>query len=968
VGNGTPSSERAAEKTGESKATVSKTGDDQHRAELTKRTIVIGAVLAAVTIGFCVLMYLQTRTWQMLAGAGGAALAMLCLVLARRFVARGESNTAGYCILTALLIAYGVGELVWTGLRPWYALGALLLIALAGRVIWPRRWQLWLGAAGAYGAFAFLVSKFDPLPRYDVTHLPALRIFVLTITASLALVLLLHVVRGIHVVSIRSRLFLAFVLMVLLPGIAFSTVSTVVGFRSGRQQVIDQLESVATIKEAELNTWVSDVQTDLATVVIGDETIGHLREILAPSPDPMDYQVAYDRLHQDFGQMVEQSKRLDELFLMDLHRHVVLSTDPGHEGRSGGPGSNVYFREGLKGEYMHPPSYTLSVGGIAVIAVRPILDEQGEVLGVLAGRASPAWLNEIMLERTGLGETGETYLVTRSHVMLTEPRFREERWSHMYYVFSKGAGAALEKHGNGSGSYESYQRVPVLGVYHWLPELEVALLAEQAESEAMRAVYTTLGINLGVAVVALLIAGVVALFLARNIAGPLANLVETAERVAGGELEHTAEVQRDDEIGALARAFNTMTARLRELIDSLEQRVRERTQTLQRRALQLETSTRVSREITSILDIDDLLNQVVDLIKEAFGYYYVGIFLVDRQTNTLAFAAGTGEAGQRLKSQGMQMEIGGGSLNGEVAQTSRAMMVNDVLEDGRYLADERLADTRAELVIPLRIGERVLGTLDVQSTEVNAFGEEDVRILQSLGDQVAVAIENARLYDRSQALAVLEERNRLARELHDSVTQSLYSLVLFAGAGQEMVEGGRLEPVKGHLSRIEQTAQQALKEMRLLVHELRPPVLEEEGLLGALQQRLDAVERRAGVKVRLLVEGTVELPAPVEEGLYRIAQEALNNALKHAAATLVTVGIRVNREQVELEVADNGVGFDLDAVSHMGGVGLASMRERAAGLGGLLVIVSEPGEGTRVRVSVGVRTRAGSRDLLEVSP
>jgi nitrate/nitrite-specific signal transduction histidine kinase len=331
----------------------------------------------------------------------------------------------------------------------------------------------------------------------------------------------------------------------------------------------------------------------------------------------------------------------------------------------------------------------------------------------------------------------------------------------------------------------------------------------------------------------------------------------------------------------------------------------------------------------------------VDLIKEAFGYYYVGIFLVDRQTNTLAFAAGTGEAGQRLKSQGMQMEIGGGSLNGEVAQTSRAMMVNDVLEDGRYLADECLADTRAELVIPLRIGERVLGTLDVQSAEVNAFGEEDVRILQSLGDQVAVAIE---------------------------VTQSLYSLVLFAGAGQELVEGGRLEPVKGHLSRIEQTAQQALKEMRLLVHELRPPVLEEEGLLGALQQRLDAVERRAGVKVRLLVEGTVELPAPVEEGLYRIAQEALNNALKHAAATSVTVGIRVNREQVELEVADNGVGFDLDAVSHMGGVGIASMRERAAGLGGVLVIVSEPGEGTKVRVSVGVRTRAGSRDLLEVSP
>ncbi|NIQ80052.1 MAG: GAF domain-containing protein, partial [Anaerolineae bacterium] len=117
-----------------------------------------------------------------------------------------------------------------------------------------------------------------------------------------------------------------------------------------------------------------------------------------------------------------------------------------------------------------------------------------------------------------------------------------------------------------------------------------------------------------------------------------------------------------------------------------------------------------------------------------------------------------------------------------------AAMVNDVSQDPRYVADERLADTRSELVIPLRIGERVLGTLDVQSAQMNAFSEEDVRIMQSMGDQVAVAIENARLYDRSRTLAVLEERNRLAHELHDSVTQSLYSLVLFAGAGQEVVE------------------------------------------------------------------------------------------------------------------------------------------------------------------------------------
>jgi len=294
-------------------------------------------------------------------------------------------------------------------------------------------------------------------------------------------------------------------------------------------------------------------------------------------------------------------------------------------------------------------------------------------------------------------------------------------------------------------------------------------------------------------------------------------------------------------------------------------------------------------------------------------------------------------------------------------------MVNDVSQDPRYVADERLADTRSELVIPLRIGGRVLGTLDVQSAQMNAFSEEDVRIMQSMGDQVAVAIENARLYDRSRTLAVLEERNRLAHELHDSVTQSLYSLVLFAGAGQEIVEAGLLEPVKQYLQRIEETAQQALKEMRLLVYELRPPTLEEEGLLGALRQRLKAVEERAGIDARLLVEGDVDLPAPLQERLYRIAQEALNNALKHSAGTSVAVRIHVNDERLELEVVDDGVGFDVDAVSDTGGLGLAMMRERAAELGGLVLISSAPGEGTTVKITVDKRPRGRSGDLSRVS-
>jgi signal transduction histidine kinase len=142
--------------------------------------------------------------------------------------------------------------------------------------------------------------------------------------------------------------------------------------------------------------------------------------------------------------------------------------------------------------------------------------------------------------------------------------------------------------------------------------------------------------------------------------------------------------------------------------------------------------------------------------------------------------------------------------------------------------------------------------------------------------------------------------------------------------------------------------------MRLLVYQLRPLVLKREGLVGALQERLDAVEKRAGVDARLLVEGPVALPAFVEDELYRIAQEALTNALKHAAPTVVTVIIRAEDNRVSLVVQDNGRGFDLQSAASEGGMGLVSIRERTEKLGGSFSLVSQLGEGTTVRVDLEV--------------
>jgi signal transduction histidine kinase len=232
------------------------------------------------------------------------------------------------------------------------------------------------------------------------------------------------------------------------------------------------------------------------------------------------------------------------------------------------------------------------------------------------------------------------------------------------------------------------------------------------------------------------------------------------------------------------------------------------------------------------------------------------------------------------------------------------------------------------------------------------FRSDEVTLLASIADQVGVAVENARLYQQAEQLAVLEERERLAHDLHDSVTQSLYSLTLLAEAARRLIPTGELERATDYMTRLGETAQEALKEIRLLVYKLRPPALEREGLVGAIQQRLGVVERRAGVKAHLIASDTIKLSSPMEDGLYRITQEALNNSLKHAKASSVTVRIHSDNQYVELEVEDNGSGFDPDALTYQEGMGLASMRERAKRLGGTFHLFSSPGQGTKVSVSV----------------
>jgi signal transduction histidine kinase len=281
-----------------------------------------------------------------------------------------------------------------------------------------------------------------------------------------------------------------------------------------------------------------------------------------------------------------------------------------------------------------------------------------------------------------------------------------------------------------------------------------------------------------------------------------------------------------------------------------------------------------------------------------------------------------------------------------------------VIASGKPLyvpVDAALGYSEPGALLPLLVRGQAVGVLVIIGPQGSAFSEGYLALFESIADQLGVAVENARLYERVEQAAIAAERSRLARDLHDSVTQSLYSMTLFAEAARRLIASKDQESVEEYLSQLCETSQQALKEMRLLVYELRPSTLEEEGLVGVLRQRLDTVEKRAGVEAQLSAEGQLDLPKKIEEGLYRIAQEALNNSLKHAAATAVTVRLQIEGNLLTMEITDDGRGFEVDAAADTGGIGLSSMQERAEKLNGDLRIVSTPGKGTKVQVRVKVR-------------
>ncbi|GAC1374281.1 MAG: hypothetical protein NVS2B12_18760 [Ktedonobacteraceae bacterium] len=404
--------------------------------------------------------------------------------------------------------------------------------------------------------------------------------------------------------------------------------------------------------------------------------------------------------------------------------------------------------------------------------------------------------------------------------------------------------------------------------------------------------------------------------------------------------------------------------------DITEQKLAEEMQA--RRAQHASFRVDVSMALAERATLPAILQRCTQAMVHHLNAAFARIWTLTPGTTTLILRA---SAGKYTHLDGSHARVLLGTLKiGRIAQSRRPYLTNDVLNDPQ-ISDQDWARQEGMISFagyPLLVEDQVVGvmamfsqeplmedTLEALDTVANAvaqgigrkWAEEHLeeRVAERTRELSLLLQENARLYGQAQELAVLQERQRLARELHDSVSQALYGVVLGTRTARVLLQRD-LKQLATLLDNIHAQAELGLTEMRTLIFELRPESLENEGLVSALKKHAITVQARYGLNIELDLSEEPSLPFLVQEALYRIAQEALHNIVKHAQATTATVSLcpSTDSASITLEVSDNGIGFD-PTQSFPGHLGMQSMRERLARLGGMLEISSTPGHGTRIQ-------------------
>lgn len=479
--------------------------------------------------------------------------------------------------------------------------------------------------------------------------------------------------------------------------------------------------------------------------------------------------------------------------------------------------------------------------------------------------------------------------------------------------------------------------------YIWSLDTEVErwiVLKEQSWAEVMRPSLPYQRLLLGLLALGVVVPVMVTAYGVRHIINPIQKLIQATELVTAGQFKHHIEVKTGDEIETLADQFNLMSAELEDSYSSLEKKVADRTR-------QLAILNSIISVASHSLNIQEILEDALNTTVEQIGF-----------DSGVAFKLESYPAAPRLVAHlGFDPDTAVELVNGYAAdgigtpptypEEASAFGIQDLQNE---TLKGRLSQFGFQLLVytPIKTKGHKLGFFFLGKHEGSQLSAEELSLLSSIGKQVAVSMENAHLYEQAEQAAITAERSRLARELHDAVTQTLFSANLIADVIPRI---WKRDPEEGlqNLEELRQLTRGALAEMRTLLLEMRPESLERADIKSLLTQLADAFIGRVRVPVALVIQGDCELTHAVKLVVYRVAQEALNNIAKHSGARQVELHLECKPGQLNLSIQDDGLGFDPTTIAsdHLG---ISIMRERASSIGAILTIESQIGQGTMVEL------------------
>jgi nitrate/nitrite-specific signal transduction histidine kinase len=473
------------------------------------------------------------------------------------------------------------------------------------------------------------------------------------------------------------------------------------------------------------------------------------------------------------------------------------------------------------------------------------------------------------------------------------------------------------------------------------PHIFWILVSEQSWKEIMQPTLPYQRLLLALLALGVIVPVLVTAYGVRHITDPIQKLIRAAEQVTAGQFTQRIEVKTGDEIETLADQFNLMSAKLDESYSSLEKKVTDRTR-------ELAILNSIISVASQSLDIQAILEDALNKTVEQMGFDSGVAFKLEPYPSVPLLVA----------YQGFDPATAVELVNGYAAaeQGTPPTYPEEVSSFGiQDLQDEilksRLSQFGFQLLVytPIKTKGRKLGFFFLGKHESGQLAAEESSLLSSIGQQIGVAMENAHLYEQAEQTAIAEERTRLARELHDAVTQTLFSANLIADVIPRI---WKRDPDEGmqNLEELRQLTRGALAEMRTLLLEMRPETLERVDIKSLLSQLADAFIGRVRVPVSLDIQGDCELTHDVKLVFYRVAQEALNNIAKHAGARQVDIHLSCHPGQMNLIIQDDGLGFDPTSITpeHLG---IAIMRERASSIGASVKIESQVGQGATVELT-----------------